>query len=282
MTAPIQIAIIGFGWVARDYFYPALQLVNGVALAAICDPFLNEENVPEQVPHYTSLAKLFDQQNIDAVYIATPNNVHAEQVQICAEHGVHILCEKPLAANLQGGQQIANYVTQSNIIFLSAFDQRYHPAHIAIKKQIKTGKLGVVTQVRLDYACWLDREWASNNWRINLEEAGGGAIIDLAPHGLDLVEFILNDTIEKLQILGQNRVQEYEVDDGGVLNFRTKNQILGSSSVGYNRPEKLPRRQLEFYGTKGKLRAENTMGQDAGGMLYFTDAGTGIESEIPI
>ena len=280
MDNHVRLAIIGFGWVAQDYFYPALQQVEGIELVAICDPYTPKGLIPERVHLYRSLDQMLDEEKLDAVYIATPNNLHAKQIAACAQQQLSILCEKPLAATLEDAYRILENVTNASITYLSAFDQRYHPAHSKIKKLVQAGKIGQVTQVRIDYACWLDKEWAADNWRIDLHQAGGGAIIDLAPHGLDLVEYVLNQEITKIQVFSQNLVQDYDVDDGGIVNFQTEGQILGSSLVAYNRNEKLPRRRLEFIGTQGILYAENTMGQEPGGNLYFTDANDGTTSEI--
>ena len=160
-------------------------------------------------------------------------------------------------------------------MYATAYDQRFHPAHLMMRKLIERNALGTITQVRLDYACWLPKNWSSNNWRIDPEKAGGGAVIDLAPHGLDLLETLLDDKIENIALFMQSQVQDYTVDDGGVLLLRFQSGILGTLHVGYNRPDNLPRRKLEIMGTEGVLTATNTMGQDPGGTITFTEAGDG-------
>ncbi|UZO79262.1 Gfo/Idh/MocA family oxidoreductase [Aquimarina sp. ERC-38] len=280
MNTSVRLAIIGFGWVAQDYFYPALQQVDGMQLVAICDPYTPKDLIPEGVNLYRSLDQMLEDEKLDAVYIATPNNLHARQIAACTQRQLAILCEKPLAASLEDAYRILENVSNASITYLSAFDQRYHPAHIAIRDLIQKGKIGQVIQVRIDYACWLDKEWAANNWRIDMNQAGGGAIIDLAPHGMDLVEYILNQEIEKIQVLFQSLIQDYEVDDGGVLNFQTDGGVIGNSLVAYNRKESLPRRRLEFIGTQGILLAENTMGQDPGGTLHYINAEDGSQTQI--
>ena len=107
-------------------------------------------------------------------------------------------------------------------------------------------------------------------------------MIDLAPHGLDLVETIAGQCIERLTGYLQHSVHAYatsgnetRVDDGGVLIGTLSGGALLTHSVGYNRPEQLPRRRLELIGTTGMLVAENTMGQTAGGTVTLIDAKTG-------
>ena len=105
--------------------------------------------------------------------------------------------------------------------------------------------------------------------------------MDLAPHGLDLVDFLLGEPIADLAALTQSRVQDYAVDDGALLIGRTGCGRLASLHVAYNCPDALPRRRLEVVGTKGMLVAENTMGQTAGGSLLFIDGPAAARSRSP-
>ena len=100
--------------------------------------------------------------------------------------------------------------------------------------------------------------------------------MDLAPHGLDLIDFLLNgDAVADIAALTQTRVHDYDVDDGAVLIGRTASGVLASLHVAYNHPDTLPRRRLEIVGTEALLTAVDTMGQTPGGQLHRTDAATG-------
>ena len=118
--------------------------------------------------------------------------------------------------------------------------------------------------------------------RIDPRQAGGGAMIDLAPHGIDLLEMLLGDEWTSLTALMQRRVHDYEVDDGAMLMGRFKSGILGMLQVAYNCPETFPRRTLEIIGTKGRALAYKTMGQTPGGTLTLTDAATGEDRLVDI
>ena len=109
--------------------------------------------------------------------------------------------------------------------------------------------------------------------------AGGGALVDLAPHGIDLLGALLGgDDLTELQVLLQRRVHGHPVDDGAVIAGRTAGEALFSADVAFNTPDALPRRRLEVVGTRAQLVAENTMGQTAGGRLtrYGAD-GTAVD-----
>ena len=144
------------------------------------------------------------------------------------------------------------------------------------------GALGVVSQARIHYACWLPPDWAADNWRVDPRRAGGGAMIDLAPHGVDLIPMLLGDEWERLVGLAQRRVHGYDVDDGAVLAGRTRGGVVASIQVAYNCPDAYPRRRLELIGTRGMALATDTMGQVPGGTLELIDAASGRRSAVAI
>ncbi len=120
--------------------------------------------------------------------------------------------------------------------------------------------------------------------------AGGGAAIDLAPHGLDLLAVTLGAKWETLTALTHTAVQDYTVDDGAVLAGRLSGgehggkhagATLASLHVGYDTPDALPRRRLELIGTRASAVLENTMGQTPGGSFTLHDAGTGAARAVP-
>ncbi len=143
-----------------------------------------------------------------------------------------------------------------------------------------------MTAVRIVYACWLGPDWTqgrgAENWRVDQAKAGGGALMDLAPHGLDLVGFLLDEPLVTVAALLQHRVHAYAVDDGATVIGRTRSGVLATLHVAYNCPEALPRRRLEVVGTRGLIVAEATMGQEAGGTLTFTDGATGASEPLPV
>ncbi len=277
--------IVGFGWVAQDFVAPAIAAA-GHRLAAIADPDPASQAAAAALGAaiHADAASLAADPAVDAVYVATPNHLHCGAVEAAAKAGKPVLCEKPMAATLDDALAMSDAVRRSGILYGTAFDQRYHPAHRAMRDAIAGGRIGVPTAVRIVYACWVGPDWSGSreNWRVDVAKAGGGALIDLAPHGLDLVAFLLGEPIRDLHALTQARVQGYAADDGALLIGRTVSGILASLHVAYNCPEALPRRRLEIVGSTGLLAAENTMGQEPGGTVMLTDGRTGSATPLPI
>ena len=175
-----------------------------------------------------------------------------------------------------------NACARAGVPYATAFDQRFHPAHIALANLVRTGALGRVFAVRIAYCCWVGPDFQGDNWRVDRARAGGGALIDLAPHGLDLASVLLGEALDDVAALGQSRVQDYAVEDGAVLLARSRSGVLVQSHVAYNCPETYPRRRLEVLGTAAQVVATDTMGQTPGGTLVLTDAATGAARTLDV
>lgn len=289
---PLRWGIVGGGWIAAEYFAPAFQLTPHARLVALCDV---KSERRAAFSHIAELETFSDWRvmmatcQLDAVYIATPNCFHAEIFEGVAACGVRILCEKPISTSQSDLDRIQACVYQTPAFFQTAFDQRYHPAHIRMAQRIAEGLLGTVTQIRVHYACWLDDNWnkvtATENWRIDSGQAGGGAGFDLLPHCLDLILMLVNDSIAAAHLLYQSRVHKYAigqfVEDGALMTVKTAKGVLASLHVGYNCPENQPRRRIEVIGTHGRVEARDTMGQDPGGELIWHVAGSESREMFP-
>jgi 1,5-anhydro-D-fructose reductase (1,5-anhydro-D-mannitol-forming) len=267
--------IAGCGWVARDHALPGLLAAGGEVVALHDRSADAMARMPVDAARCTDLGDFLATPGLDAVYVATPNAAHRPLVEAAAAAGTAVLCEKPLAADLVDAEALVKACDAAGVLLGTAYDQRWHPAHVRLRELLP--ELGTVTAVRIVYCCWLPADWrppssmadglAHDNWRADPAVAGGGAAIDLAPHGLDLVGTLLGEDVDDLHALVQTRVQDYAVDDGALLHGRTAGGVLVDLHVAYNTPDALPRRRLEVVGTRGMAVAVDTLGQTAGGTL---------------
>ncbi len=280
--------VVGCGWVARDFVAPGIAASRNGRVAALFDPdrgamerladsLRRHRNAPSM---HVNLGALLADPSVDAVYVATPNDRHASVVTCCAEAGKHVLCEKPMATTLAEARAMVSACERAGVTYATAFDQRFHAAHLRLRELVASGTLGVVTQARIHYACWLPADWSSDNWRADPSRAGGGALIDLAPHGIDLLEVLLGDEWEAMTAYAQHKIHPYAVDDGAVLAGRFRDGAVATLHVAYNCPEAYPRRRLELIGTHAMVVATDTMGQTPGGTLELIDATSGLRSTI--
>lgn len=281
----IRWGLAGCGWVARDYVAPALRDAPAATLVALCDPDAAAMGrIAANTLDVATFAAIDEMlaADIDAVYVATPNHLHRELTEKAARAGKHVLCEKPMATNFADARAMVQVCAENNVVYATAFDQRFHAAHGQLRELIAAGELGEITLARVHYACWTPPSWkpdsddgSHDNWRVDPARAGGGAFIDLAPHGLDLTQMLLNQPLAEVACLLQRRVFDYPVDDGAALIGRFADGALLTLNVAYNCPDSFPRRTLEIVGTKAMARALNTMGQTPGGTLQLIDAASG-------
>ena len=274
-------AVVGCGWVARDYVVPAFKHTPSASLIALCDTDSDKlaQCIPAAGPSpacYTNYRELLTNERFDVVYIATPNHAHADLCIATAESGRDVFCEKPIAATLSDARAMLSACDDAGVAYATAFDQRFHEAHHVLREAVREGKLGKITQARVHYACQVDASWQpsaldTDNWRLDRQRAGGGAVIDLAPHALDLLAFVLDDEPQELDVKLQQRMVGGvdDVDAGGILSVTFAGGSLASIHVSYQCPEFLPRREIELIGTCAGARAVQTMGQTPGGYIEW-------------
>ena len=292
LNLPVHWGIVGCGWVARDYVAPAMQSTPLACLVAVCDPDpgARARLAPDEpaLARHADLATFLATPGLEAVYVATPNHLHRPLVEAAARAGKHVLCEKPMATTLADAENMVAACQAAGVRYATAFDQRFQARHRRLRELVATGRLGEITAVRVHYACWTPGDWspvageAHDNWRVDPARAGGGAFMDLAPHGLDLTQVLLGEPLAEVRSLFQRRVFSYPVDDGAALIGRFASGALLLMNVAYNCPDHFPRRTLELVGTRAMAIAHNTMGQTPGGSLRLVDARTGEAEEITV
>ena len=293
LTSPVRWGIVGCGWVARDYVAPALAADSTARLVAACDPdpIALARVAPDAVgvSRHSDLADFLATPGLEAVYVATPNHLHRPVVEAAARAGKHVLCEKPMATSLADAEAMVAACQAHGVRYATAFDQRFQARHRRLRELVRAGRLGIITAVRVHYACWTPADWSPpttagphDNWRVDPARAGGGAFIDLAPHGLDLAQVLLGEPLVETKCLLQRRVFDYPVDDGAALIGRFRSGALLLLNVAYNCPDHFPRRTLELIGTRAMAIAQDTMGQTPGGSLRLVDAATGATELLDI
>ena len=148
--------LAGCGWAALYFIAPAIRASSNGELAALLDPDPEALKVmravaPNAEP-YTSADEFFAS-GIDAVYVATPNHLHRPLVEAAAGAGRHVLCEKPMAFTVEDARLMVAACERADVLYATAFDQRFHVAHRRLRGLIEGGALGTVCSSRIQYAC---------------------------------------------------------------------------------------------------------------------------------
>jgi predicted dehydrogenase len=206
------------------------------------------------------------QEDIDAVYVATPPHLHLEDVIACAKAGKHVLCEKPFAPTVSEAREIVRVCRDANVILGSAFMMRFHVMHQAALVHLKSGSIGRPVFARAQLSCWYPP--APNLWRQDPLLAGGGALMDLGGHCIDLLEMFFGRTIA-VSCITKYTVHDYQVEDGAIVILEFENGALGIVDVFFCIADAGSRNALELYGTEGSILASGTLGQGGGGEMWL-------------
>lgn len=216
--------------------------------------------------------------DIDAVYIATPANLHCEQVIECAKAKKHILCEKPLGMSTEETQKMIVACKKAKVQLGTAFMMRFHSQHQAALEMIKTGKIGRPVYARAQLSCWYPP--IKGAWRQNPNQGGGGSLIDMGGHCIDLLEMFFG-SVKAVSCFVRNAVHNYKSEDSAVAMLEFKNGALATVDTFFCIPDNSSKNVLELYGSKGSILAKGTIGQgQAGEMIaYLEDESKGYEAK---
>ncbi len=263
----VKWGVIGAGGIAYRRTIPeGIIPANNSELVAIMD--IREEVVKEisqkfKVKGFTSEEELLSLKEIDAVYIATPAHLHAQQTLAALEKGKHVLCEKPLALTVEDCQRMVDTAKEKNLKLGVGLMMRFHRHHQKFKELVQKGDLGKPVMARAQLSCWYPP--ISGAWRQVPELGGGGSLIDMGSHCIDLLEFILGTRVKEVTCFAERVIHDYPVEDTALLTVKFEDGAVGIVDSCFSIPDHGSLNRLELYGSKGSILAEGTIGQSPGG-----------------
>ena len=208
---------------------------------------------------------------LDAVYVASPVDCHRRQVEQAAAAGLHVLCEKPLALNVDDARSMVEACEDAGVLLGVGFMMRHHPHHQRAAALVQSDAIGVPVYARAQLSYWYPP--LAGAWRQMPERGGGGAMPDLASHCIDLLEYILGATVHSVFCHKAQRVHSYSVEDTIVILLEFSTGVVATVDCLFSTPDAGVRNRLELYGSQGSLLAENTLGQIQTGTLELTATG---------
>jgi len=217
-----------------------------------------------EVRWYLSEGELLADKEVEAVYIATPTYLHAEQTIRALRAGKHVLCEKPMAMNLVEGEQMLKEAEKNNRKLAVGYMMRFHAWHQKLKQMIDSGELGKPVMGRAQLTCWYPS--IDGAWRQIKSQGGGGALADMGSHCIDLLEMLLGRTRE-VSAFTDTIVQDYPVEDSATVILRFESGAMGFVDAHFNVPDEASINMLELYASKGRVEGRGTIGQASTGEM---------------
>jgi len=285
----LKVGVIGCGAIAMNAHLPSYaKLPDLVKIQAVADIHEGRAKAAAQlygVPEvFTDYRDMLVNADIDMVSVCTPNSLHAQQTIAAVRAGKHVLCEKPMATSLEDSRAMIEAAKQAGVTLMVGFTHRYFNFNRKAREYIQKGLIGQPMMMRVRFAHngpYLSWSAMSDSF-FEPELAGGGALLDMGIHAIDLCRYFGGDVtsvMAKTATLGKDiSVEDWAV---GILEFRNP-KLLAYFEVGWSsQPGPLG---VEIYGTEGTLVADyvtplrvykNKTGLDGRGWILPENVGGG-------
>ena len=259
----IRIGVIGIGNMGSEH---CRNLLSGscpeIELAAAADLRPDrirwaEENLPENVHIYPSGSRLIAEEDCDAVLIAVPHFQHEEMATEALRHGLHVLCEKPIAVETAAARRMIRTAEETGKTLALMFNQRTNGMYRKIRKMLERNELGAIKRVNWIVTDWYRTQqyYDSGSWRATWAGEGGGVLLNQCPHQLDLLIWLCGMPVQVQAQCLNGKWHDIEVEDDVSAWLLFEN---GATGVFVTSTGDLPgTNRLEIDGERGRLVCEN-------------------------
>ena len=250
----VKIGVIGLGGVAQLVHLPNFSKIPNADLTAVAEINRNrlqtisdKFNVKQRFCNYNDMLEKSD---IEAVIIATPTSTHKDITIDCLNAGKDVLIEKPMARTFQEAKQIVDAAKKNKKILMVGMNLRYRPDTMLLRSFINTNEIGEPFYVKCG---WIRKQSSGEKWFTKKEESGGGVIIDLGIHIMDLALWLLN--YPEISSVSAQNFHHYtkNVEDTSISCIKCINSAVINMEVSWSLPVEKDHFFLEVYGTKGSF-----------------------------
>lgn len=267
MKTKIKWGVIGSGGIAKRRTIPeGIVPAENAELVAVYD--VNAEVNSAVAKQFNARAagniEELLKSDIDAVYVASPANMHFEHVLACAKAVKHVLCEKPLGMSVAEAKKMISTCRDANVLLGVGLMMRFNTQHIEAKKMISKGMLGTPVYARAQLSCWYPP--IEGAWRQDPSKGGGGSLMDMGSHCLDLLEMFFGKA-KQVCCFTSNNVHDYKSEDSAVVSVLFENGAIGTVDTYFCIPDESSKNILEIYGSQGSILARGTIGQGPSGEM---------------
>ena len=254
----VRWGIIGCGDVTEVKSGPAFNKIKNSELVAVMRrdaekvaDYAKRHNVPKW---YINADELINDRDVNAVYVATPPDTHAEYTTKALNAGKPVYVEKPMARTYSECKEMAKAAQKNNQSLFVAYYRRSLPGFIKVKQLIDDNKIGKPQTVRIQlYKSPAENEIKNElPWRVMPEIAGGGHFYDLASHQLDYFDYLFG-SIKEVKGIAKNIGNLYKAEDTVMASFVFENGVIGTGSWCFVSSNESNCDIMEITGDKGKI-----------------------------
>jgi xylose dehydrogenase (NAD/NADP) len=274
---PVRFAVIGLGWFTKGRALPALEASDR------CEPSVLVSSSTEKAEriaaetdgadHGITYEQFHDgvaRDAYDAVYIVTPNALHLEYVETAAEFGKAVLCEKPMERDSQRAARLRDVAADAGVELMIAYRMHTEPTVRRARSLIQAGYVGEPMSVTGDMSQrLLDRiDPNPDQWRLDEDLAGGGALFDIGIYPLNTARFLLD--ADPLAVTGNTSSTHDafgEVDETVAFSVEFPEEVYGQCYASHNARQSSG---ITVTGTEGQVRVEPAFFQDQSRQLHVS------------
>jgi predicted dehydrogenase len=240
--------VIGIGDIARKRVLPAILAEPRSRLYGLLTRDPRKAEAYPGALAFTDLGEALRDPAIDAVYVASPVALHAEQTIASLRAGKHVLCEKPVAMDYAQAQRMASVAGESGRVCGIAYYRRLYPKLVRAKELVAEGAIGQPVLVEANYHGWL--ESPERGWLKDPALAGGGPLYDVGSHRIDACNFLFGKPVRAMGLLS-NALHELAVEDSATVLMGYAGSVHGVVDVRWN--SRIQRDQFRIVGVEGEI-----------------------------
>ena len=281
----IGYCIVGLGRISMDHFMPAVKTSSQSKITAIVSghpdkarKMAAQYGVPESsIYTYENCDEIRNNKTIDAVYIALPNNMHAEYTIRAAKAGKHVLCEKPMCTSVADAKSMIDACKQAKLKLLIAYRCQYEPTNVRAIELIRSGKLGKVQAIESANGFNI----RAGEWRLNKKMAGGGPLLDVGVYSLNACRYLTGE--EPVEVKAYSSTIDHdgrfdEVEENTSWTMKFPSGILASCITTYGAGMN---GFYRVYGSKGMIDVESAFGYEGQYLKASFDDRTKLDEPNP-
>jgi predicted dehydrogenase len=250
----VRLGIIGAGSIAQIAHVPSFKKTKDCELLALADRDVRKlrhlgdrYGIPQLYTDYQKLVR----SNLDAVVICTPTYLHVPMALEALGYGKHVFIEKPLALNATSAQELASAAEKNGRVVMVGLNYRFRPDAQVLKRLIDENELGEIYYMK---AGWLQRmtHSAMDSWKYRKRFAGGGALLNLAAHMLELILwFEEKKRVVAVDSLVYKKLEEGEVEDSAFVLLKFSDDSSATIEVSWTLIHEKDLTYLNVFGTEG-------------------------------
>jgi 1,5-anhydro-D-fructose reductase (1,5-anhydro-D-mannitol-forming) len=274
----IRFGILGFGLHAVRRLMPGFALAQNCRVTALSRRAMDKARASAEeykIPlAFDSAADLCQSAEVDAIFVATPNACHLQDVLLALRSGKPVLCEKPMGINADECRLMVDAARKANLLLGVAQVFRFEASTAWLRDRVASGQIGKPVFARCEFS-FPGRNHA-RSWMTNAALAGGGPIADIGVHCIDALRYILNDEVVRVTARGACDDDSGEVEAAAALVLEFSRGTLAPIEVSFRAEYRTP---IEIVGETGTVRGEDALNVERPIELQLRRGGSVVESE---